>query len=233
MVINVSDSENSANNILYLQSSLGEILSNANCNLTRYENSSRSGLKLNCPEHYGDIIKTEVCDKVAEIVAINYKYNFFKNNIKVSGLNQLEKEILYASLIAADLPEDKRYCFEKYKDLEEIAVDGVFNFRLIPLKKKWNEIASYMPTCFISSQLKDFIKYLIEKKRKRAYIDCGKVYDSHYRRLKRVELLGGDKAKIVREVLLSNSGEIEVNGKLPEEDEYYLKEFFGERVFFN
>ena len=84
-----------------------------------------------------------------------------------------------------------------------------------------------MPTCFVNSQLKDFISYLLENKKKRVYVDCGRVYDAHFKRLKRCSLLGGgDKVSIVREVLLSNCGEIELTGPLPADDEFYLKEFY-------
>ena len=55
------------------------------------------------------------------------------------------------------------------------------------------------------------------------YIDGGKVYDNHYRRLKRSSLLGGENIMIIREVLLSNCGEVELFGDIPKEDEYYLK----------
>ncbi len=232
MIINISDNFSNGNNILYLQTALGELFTHTDCVVESYNKDNRSGITIDCRENYLDILKAEISDKVAEVVAINYKYNFFKKNIQVQGLSETEKEILYASLIAADLPEDKKFCYERYKGLSTIAVDGVFNFRLQALKNKWNEIASYMPASFLSSQLQDFVKYLIEKKNKRAYIDCGRVYDSHYRRVKRVELLDGENAKIIREILLSNCGEIEVTGKLPKEDEYYLKQFYGDRVFF-
>jgi hypothetical protein len=36
--------------------------------------------------------------------------------------------------------------------------------------------------------------------------------------------------KIIREVLLSGSGEVELCGQLSPTDEYYLKEFYGDRV---
>ncbi len=90
-----------------------------------------------------------------------------------------------------------------------------------------------MPQCFLSPQLKDFVGYLLENKKKRVYIDNGRVYDCHYKRLKRCALLGGDGVNVVREVLLSNCGEVEICGKIPEEDEYYLKEFYADKIIFS
>ena len=232
MIINISDGYGE-NNILYLQTALGELLSRADCNVTSNFFGERAVLSINCPEQYADIIKAEVADKIAEIVAISYKYDYFKNNVKVEGLSESEKELLYASLIAADLPDDKKYCFERCALTSDFAIDGTFNFKLQALKRKWKEIASYIPCGFISSQLKEFIKYLLENKKKKSYIDDGKVYDCHFRRLKRSELLGGEGLKITREILLSNCGEIELIGKIPKDDEYYLKEFYGDRITFS
>ena len=112
-------------------------------------------------------------------------------------------------------------------------MDGVYNFRLKPLKKKWGEVASYIPTSFLNTQLKEFITYLLENRKKRVYIDCGRVYDSHYRRLRRSMLLGGDGVEIVREVLLSGCGEVELCGDIPKDDEFYLKEYYSDKIYFS
>ncbi len=233
-LITVTDKNYNQGNLLYVQSVTNEILSQTDCKVESCVLGSRSVMKINCDSGYSDIVKAEIADKLAEVVAINYKYDFFNKEIKVSGLNSDEKEILMASLIAADLDEDKRYTYERLKNFDDIALDGIYNFRLQPLKNKWKEIVSYMPSCFVNSQLKDFILYLLENKKKRVYVDCGRVYDSHFRRLRRCSLLGGgDKLSIVREVLLSNCGEVELSGPLPEEDEFYLKEFFSDKIYFS
>lgn len=229
----VSDKEREGSSLLYIQNSLVEVLGSSGCKVKTHVIEGRAELIVECPEYYSEIIHTEVCDRVSEVIAVRYKYNYFSSAIKMGGLNQTEKEILFASLIAADLPEDKKYAFERIKRDNLIAIDGAFNFRMQPLKKKWEDIVSYVPSCLINSQLTDFVTYLLENKKKRIYIDNGKVYDSHYRRLKRRSLLGGVGVDVVREVLLSNCGEIELNGKIPEEDEFYLKQFYGDKIIFS
>ena len=114
-----------------------------------------------------------------------------------------------------------------------MAIDGVYNFKLKPLRKKWQEVVECVPQCFLSTQLKEFISYLLENKRKRVYIEDGRVYDWHYRRINRSSLLSGEKVKIVKEVLLSNCGEIEISGKVPKEDEFYLKEYYFDKISFS
>lgn len=234
-MISISITENQLNeeNLLYVQSAVSEVAFHAGCTVKEQKISDRAKLVINCPEYYSDIIQTEIADTVAEIIAIKYKYEFFKKNLHVGGLSRVEKEILYTSLIAADLEDDKKYAYEKIKAYREIAVDGIYNFRLQALKKKWQDVVGCVPNCFLNTQLKEFITYLLENKKKRVYVDCGKVYDSHYRRLKRTSLLDGEKVKIVREVLLSNCGEVELNGEIPKEDEYYLKEYYTDKIIFS
>lgn len=229
----VTENLHNYNNIEYLKNSLNELIEHTGSKLTIKQTDGRIEFFLDCSENFSDIIKAELIDKIAEIIAINYKYEYFKSQVKIGGLSEDEKEILFASLIAADLDADKKYCFEKCKSLNCIAIDGAYNFYLAPLKRKWEDIVSYMPTCFVNSQLKDFISYLLEHKKNRVYIDGQKVFDSHYRRLKRCDLLGGEKIRIIREVLLSNCGEIELSGAIPKEDEYYLKEYYGDKIFFS
>ena len=232
-LINITENAKNEQNLYYIQSSMAELFTNARCVAVEIPQEKRIKLVVDCPDYYIDIVRTEIIDKIAEIIVIKYKYDYFKSSIEIGGLSSAEKEILLASLIAADIDDDKKFAIEKLKGIEEIAIDGVYNFRLKPLKKKWEDIVSYMPTCFMNSQLKEFVTYLLENKKKRIYIDCGKVYDQHYRRLKRSSLLSGEKLKIIREVLLSNCGEIEITGAIPKEDEKYIKEFYGDKLYFS
>lgn len=230
--IRISDAAERENGLYYIKNSVAEIIEKAKASAIVKVTGRRTDAVFDCPEYYADIIQAEISDRVAEVVAVGYKYRFFKSAIKISGLNPTEKEILLASLIAADLKEDKQYVYDRVKSYRTLNIDGLYNFRLKPLKKKWQDIADYMPTVFIDSQLKDFIVFLLENKKKRTYIDDCKVYDNYYRRLKRCSLLGGEDGRIVREVLLSGCGEVEIRGNIPETDEKYLKEFYGDKIYF-
>ena len=132
--ITITERENNFENIRYLKSGLDELFERTGCQLNWYSASGRTSFGVDCPECYQDIIRAEMLDRTAEIIAIKYKYDYFKSQIKMGGLSEVEREILYASLIAADLDEDKRYAYEKIKGENNVAVDGFFNFRLAPLK---------------------------------------------------------------------------------------------------
>lgn len=229
----ISDNEYNQGSLYFIQSSIGDLLSHADCKLQSVCQDGRASLIVNCPEYYVDIIRSELADKVAEILVIKYKYEYFKKHVLVCGLSSVEKEILLTSLIAADLEEDKKYAFSRCNDSNNICIDGIYNFKLSALKGKWKDITECVPNCFMSTQLKDFIYFLLENKKKRVYVDDGLVYDCHFRRLKRSMLLDGESIKIIREILLSNCGEVELSGTIPKDDEYYLKEFYNDKIYFS
>ena len=166
----VSENKENSSNISYLKKEVLELIKNSNSNLTEKQIDGSSIFALDVNDCYKDIVACEICDRIAEIIVINYKYKYFKNAIKLCGLDDREKEILFASLISADLEDDKKYVYDRIKGSQVLSIDGIFNFRLNALKRKWVDIVSYVPTVFINSQLKDFITFLVENKNKKVDI---------------------------------------------------------------
>lgn len=62
------------------------------------------------------------------------------------------------------------------------------------------------------------------------------VYDGNYNLLERSALLPdlpcGAEGRILREVILSASGRVEVGSDIPEADRRYLRDFYGGRISF-
>ena len=234
--IKVTESSSKSKNIVYIYEMLSPITKQLGSLIDLRGGKNRYELIIEVPSSYQELLLKEIEDKVADVISVNYKYSFFKKNVNLDGLTSVEKELLLTSLISADIDEDKRYVIKKLKAFSEYTLDGIFNFRLKALKEKWVDILSYIPSGFKSVQLKDFIVYLIrDKMGKRVYFDGGSVYDKRYNILKRRELLTGDSGEIsiVKEILLSGAGEVELGSPLPEKDEFYIKEFYGDRVRFN
>ena len=177
---------------------------------------------------FSDILE----DKIADVVAVNYKYDYFKKYIRVAGLNSVEYELLLSALIAADLDDDKKYARTKLVGTT-YAVDGSFNFTMKPLVDKWRDVAGYIPPYFSAERLKEFVTYIVsEKTGGRVYVVGGRVYDGNYNVLDRAFLTGGGDCRVIKELILSSSKEVELTAPIPETDEYYLKEFFGDGIFF-
>ena len=230
----ITEKDLSENNIDYIAYSLRDLFMQTSSVTCKRREGGRIVMDIETPEYFGEVVKAELFDKIAEVITINYKYEYFKKHISPHGLSAIEKELLLTSLISADFDEDKRYAVSKLKGFYEISMDGMYNFRLKLLKKKWEEIIGYMPEYFVNAQLKDFITYLLEGKKKKVYVENDKVYDADFRRLTRGNLMDENlqEGKVIREILLNGTGEVELAGQISGLDEFYLKEYYGEKVNF-
>ncbi len=229
----ISDSTQNDKNIFYIKESLSNLIFNEVKDKFSTDNL-RVGLLLDIDEKSNTIASEELIDKVSDVIAIGYKYNFFKSNLSMGGLNETERELLITSLISADLKEDKRYIRSKFKQSSEMAIDGFFNFKLANLKRKWQEICSYIPEYFFKDELNDFIRYLVKERSGRKITIVGeKVFDRFGKVLNRYKLIGDkENLKVTKEALLSSASELLIK-KLPREaDMFYLKEFFSDKILF-
>ncbi len=231
----ITESSLKCSNIVYISQALSVVVNGFHGRAELKKGKNRCEYRLIVPKEYHELMRAEIEDKIADVIAVNYKYVFFKKNIKTSGLSPSEYELLLTALISADIDEDKRYIVKKLKSFSEYSIDGIFNFRMKPLKEKWKEILLYIPSVFPLGGLKDFITYLIKDKiGKKVYFENGNVYDKRFNLLNRKNLLGENSLEYgaIKEILLSGAGEIELGSKLNEKEEKYLREFYGERVIF-
>ena len=231
MELVASDAAYRRDNIEYIYKTLKKAFKSAGGRSRTEERDGRYEFIATLPAEAERFLRPTLEDKIADVVAVNYKYEFFRRTVKASGLKSAEYEILLSALIAADIEDDKRYVISRLA--EPYAIDGSFTFLMKPLKKKWTEVVGFIPAYFCSDQLRDFVSYIVgEKKGKRVYVAGGGVFDDRYNKLDRAFLAGGGETKLIKEILLSSSGEVEVDRKISETDEYYLKEFFGDKIFF-
>lgn len=234
--IKITESKTKNKNIVYLYTTLGDVVNQINSQILLKNGSNRIELTINVIEDYYELLKQEIEDKIADIIAVSYKYDYFSKKIKTSSLSEFERELLITALIAADIDEDKKYVIKKLKNFNEYSIDGIFNFRMKPLKEKWSEVAGYIPSSFVPKQVKDFIEYIIKDKNgKKVYYENGSVFDKRYNILRRRELLtksGQDESTLI-EILLSGAGEVELGSPLSEKEEQMIKEIYGDRVIFS
>lgn len=233
-ILKITDCDANVGNIVYTYSGLSEVLSGTARKFSAYSSGGRAVLEIAVDNGYGEMLRAEIEDKVADVIAINYKYKYFAKKVHPYGLNEVEQGVLLSALISADVEEDKRYVIKKLEG-DEYSVDGVFNFRLTALKNKWAEVVGYVPKTFDGERLKDFIAFLLDEKRgARVFVDKGKVFDKHFRRMTRSFLTGRQYGadKLVNEVLLSGAGEVELLTALPTDVEDFLMEYLGSKIIF-
>lgn len=231
MELIATDAAYRSGNIEYLFKTLDKPIRLAGGAAVMETKGDRCEFKATVPDDSAAFFKPSLEDKIADVIAVNYKYEYFKRFVRSAGLKTVEYDLLLSALIAADIEEDKRYVLSRLS--APYAIDGSFLFLMKPLKKKWKEVVGYVPQYFSERELKDFIAYIVgEKRGRRVYVANGGVFDGHYNKLFRSTLAGGGDIRTVKEVILSSSGEVELDCKLSETEEYYLKEFFGDKIFF-
>lgn len=229
----LSDNFSNNNNIIYIRDAVHALLlKNQKDYFTA--DKHRASLLLTIDDSEKLIATEEILDKISDVIAVGYKYDFFNKQVRTVGLNREKRELLITALISADISDDKRYICSKCKISKEIAIDGIYNFRLTNLKKKWSEICGYIPEFFSEDELKDFIVYLVKERANRAVtILSGGVFDRFGNLLKRTRLLpNSGNLNLIKEVLLSGAGEVIVKDNLSNKEESYLKEYFGEKILF-
>lgn len=224
-------------NINYMFSSLQSIIKRLNGSVEKSLNEKvgdTSWIKITVPSQFANLTKDLISDKIADAIAVNYKYKFFTKYIRTAGISQMDYQMLLSAAITADLDEDRAFIQSGKWNLSDFSIDGYFNFRLKPLKRKWSEIVTYIPTWLSKEKLKNFVCYIIkEKPTKRAIIYQNKVYDKNYNRMQLSLLLDKmDSCNIAREVILCGFNEIELAQNLESGDKKYLVDFFGDKIFF-
>lgn len=230
----ITDTAENFSNINYIYKTCHQAVKALGGDTVLTVKNQRSYFCGNVADGCSQIITAIFLDKVSDVIAINYKYNYFKKHLRTLGICDFEYELLLAALISADLKEDKRFVIANQKSVDNLPIDGLFNFILTPLRDKWAEVVSYIPTYFSHDKLCEFITYIInEKPKKCVTISGGRVYDMNKAQLCRGELMGYlDEASLVREVILSESSQIMLDGTLSGVEEMYLARFFGDKIFF-
>ncbi|MBR2337217.1 MAG: hypothetical protein IKA61_04640 [Clostridia bacterium] len=230
--IEITDLAGEEIGISYISSAISQLVSDFGGEVHEGSVGDRLKIVILCPEKYYDLYKSEVEDKIADVIAVKYKYDFIKSRMRTIGLTPYENEILKTAIISADVDADKRYVMRKLKAFNGFAIDGIYNFRLQPLKNKWKEVISYIPFFFTGSQLCDFVAFVLgEKRGKKVFIEGDYVYDMNFNRLKRSNLISSS-PDVVKEALLSPCSSVEVVKAVSSREEKELKRFFGKRVIF-
>ena len=179
---------------------------------------------------YCPYVRRFVEEMVADVIAIGYKYTFFKKRLCLPLLNAEEQRLLITALVSADFKEDKSYVARRLCGFENYSVDGVFHFRLQELKKRWEGVVEYVPKDMGEASLESFLGYLTEDGENKLFLKDGKVYDEQYRLLSRSALTG--KTSVVGEILLANAGQVYCFGETDRATGLFLKRYYGGKAVF-
>lgn len=169
-------------------------------------------------------------EHISDILAVGYKYEFFKSRLSLPLLTKEEKFLLYSALVSADYKEDKRYASRRLGAFVDCSIDGVYNFRLAELKARWQEVLEYIPADFGKYELEGFVDYIVSENDGKVYLKEGKVYDENYREQQKSELLG--RKSLISELLLLGAGSVYCFGEVDETTGRFLRKYYKEKAVF-
>ncbi len=169
-------------------------------------------------------------EHIADVIAIGYKYAYFEKQLALPLLKAEDRRLLLTALVAADYPEDKAYALRKLRGQRSYCLDGVYNFRLRELARRWAGIVDYVPTDMGEEALDGFLGYLTEDGEGKIFLKDGKVYDDKYRVLTKSVLTG--KETVFGEIILGGAEKVYCFGETDEKTARLLKKYYGEKAVF-
>ncbi len=171
-----------------------------------------------------------VREKLAEVVAVGYKYSFLSSRL-AACLSRREKKLLLAALIAADYEGDVAFIKGEMPPLNHLCIDGFYNFRLKSLREKWRRILEYIPTAFSSEDLQRFCDFLVGESKHKIYVKGNAVFGENLTPLKRSRLTGEE--DVETEIMLSDAGFVYCLGEVEESVGKFLQKYYAERAIFS
>lgn len=217
-----------------VRDSLSQIFRVAGVKARYEEGDCAASLLLEIPEHYLEFVFAEVREKLADVIAVGYKYDFLIQNTQFWGLSPQQKELFLTAVIAADYTEDRRFAQRAITLNEEISVDGFYHFKLQKLTEKWKEICACLPAYFGEEIYRSFMQYLIDDfSDSPVYLVGEIVYDKRYGK-RNLSLLLSEKNQPnpAQEILLCCGKNVHVVGDAESSAIPFVKDFYGKNVRF-
>ncbi len=200
----------------------------ASCDMER--EGARTEIAFKTEQEYCPYVRKYAEEHIADILAVGYKYAFFEKRLPLPMLSPLDRRILLTALVAADYKEDRVFVARRIRGIEQYCIDGLFHFRLRDIQRRWEEIASYVPTDMSKSAMEDFLEFSVEDGEGKIFLKDGKVYDEEYR-VQTKSLLTGVESPI-GEIILSGAERVYCFGAADNATTAFLKKYYREKAVF-
>ncbi len=169
-------------------------------------------------------------ERMADVVAIGYKYAFLSARLPLCGVGAKQRRLLLTAIVAADFREDRAYALRRIRGWEKYSLDGIFHFRMQALRRRWEEIADCVPVGMGEGGAADFLAFVVEDGEGKVYLKKGRAYDGEYRPLCRSLLTGV--ASPIGEILLSGAEQVYCFGEVEAETRAFLQKYYEKNAFF-
>ena len=200
----------------------------SSCDLAR--DGECTELAVKTEREYCPYVRKFTEEHIADIIVIGYKYAFFERALSLPLLSKSQRRTFITALVSADYKDDKAYAIRRIRGFERYCIDGLFRFRLQGLKKRWEDVVSYIPTDMGEQATEGFLSFLVEDGEGKIFVKNGKVYDEEYRPLTKSLLTGADST--VGEILLGGAEKVYCFGEMDRETREFLKKYYAENAVF-
>ncbi len=200
----------------------------AECGLEKQ--GERTEIAFKTEREYCPYVRKFAEEHIADVIAVGYKYDFFKERLPLPLLSVGQKRLLLTALVAADYREDRAYVARRLRGFGSYCLDGVFHFRLQELRKRWEGIVEYVPADMGESAIEGFLEFLVDDGEGKLFLKNGKVYDEEYRPLSKSLLTGVESP--IGEILLGGAEQVYCFGDVDEQTRAFLRKYYGQKAVF-
>lgn len=158
--------EKSNNHLLtYIKGQMEPALQQIDGISTELDDEYRCYYTLACSDTYRFQIARAVAGAVSEALSLGYKNVFMRNLLEIDGDN-FYQNVLVNTICLFDSEYDKQYVSRIMGDNATICLDGYYNFKMSPVKRKWYDVSKLVTdNSFILTDdelILEFLQYLLE-----------------------------------------------------------------------
>ena len=136
----VNIEKNNAHLLDYVKAQLDPKLEQIDAISTEPDDKFRSYYTLACSDTYRFQVRRALNAAVCEALSLGYKNVFVRRLLNV-GYDNFYQNVLVNTICKFDNEYDKQYVARIMADCSTLCMDGYYNFRMSPVKRKWQEIS--------------------------------------------------------------------------------------------
>ena len=176
-----------------------------------------------------------------DIILINFKHVFFKNNLNINITDKSLESLFFTSITLYDRDYDSDVlCVDKLTD-NELSIDGIFQFCIRDLLLRWTNVAEILQDNFYNDNDKEaiyeFVKHIIysipSKINELNIYKSGKGYkfiDKEGRNL--ADFISYNSGEIASEIMFLGPATINFCDSCDRQTMMFLKNIFNDRIRF-
>lgn len=149
----------------YVKEQLTPCMSEIDGIVSEMDERNRNYFSLACADTYRFQVQRKLSDAVSQALTLGYKNIFVRKLLRIDK-NNFYQNVLVNTICIFDNEYDKQIV-SRVVDVEKtLCLDGYYNFRLAPIKKKWQEITKLVSDNFYvlsdNTLIVEFLQYLME-----------------------------------------------------------------------